>query len=88
MLHRLSVARVQRAACPPSKKVAWLNDGGGLMLRIAPTGGKSWIFRYMKNGRSHDVGLGSLHTVSLAEAREAALECRKLRFAGKDPLRA
>jgi len=68
--------------------VAWLNDGGGLMLRIAPTGGKSWIFRYMKNGRSHDVGLGSLHTVSLAEAREAALECRKLRFAGKDPLRA
>src|SRR5262249_2596503 len=30
----------------------------------------------------------SLHTVSLAEAREAALECRKLRFAGKDPLRA
>jgi integrase len=67
--------------------VAWLNDGGGLMLRVAQSGGKSWIYRYMHNGRSHDVGLGPQHTVTLAEARLAALECRKLRLAGKDPLR-
>jgi integrase len=86
-INRLSDRRVQTAKCPEGKKVAWLNDGGGLMLRIAPTGGKSWIYRYMRNGRSHDVGLGPLHTVSLAEAREAALECRKLRLAGKDPLK-
>jgi integrase len=86
-IHKLNATKVQKAVCPPGKKVAWLNDGGGLMLRIAPTGGKSWIFRYQKNGRVHDVGLGSLNTVSLADARGAALDCRKLRHSGKDPLR-
>jgi integrase len=85
-INRLSDRRVQTAKCPEGKKVAWLNDGGGLMLRIAPTGGKSWIYRYMRNGKTHDVGLGPLHTISLAEAREAALELRKVKLAGKDPL--
>lgn len=32
------------------------------------------------------MGLGALHTVSLSEAREKALECRKLRLNGSDPL--
>jgi integrase len=85
-INRLSDRRVQTAKCPEGKPAIMLNDGGGLMLRVAATGGKSWIFRYMRNGRSHDAGLGPLHTISLAEAREAALQCRKLRLAGKDPL--
>ena len=34
------------------------------------------------------MGLGSLITVSLAEARELALDCRKLRLAGIDPITA
>jgi integrase len=32
------------------------------------------------------MGLGSLNTVSLAEAREAALQCRKLLREGRDPI--
>src|SRR5262245_55435072 len=32
------------------------------------------------------MGLGPAHTISLAEAREAALQCRKARLAGLDPI--
>jgi integrase len=39
-------------------------------------------------GRAREMGLGSCITVSLAEARERALECRKLRETGIDPIEA
>jgi integrase len=61
-------------------------DGLGLYLFIGPTGGKSWVFRYRKAGRLHDMGLGPLHTISLAEARARALELRRARLDGRDPL--
>src|SRR5262245_51115445 len=61
-------------------------DGGGLYLRVAEGGSKQWVFRYSVNGRLRDHGLGPLHTVNLAEAREAALQCRKLRLQGIDPI--
>jgi hypothetical protein len=54
-------------------------DGGGLYLRVAEGGSKNWVFRYTANGRLRDMGLGPVHTLSLAEARDAATECRKLR---------
>lgn len=38
------------------------------------------------SGRGREMGLGSCITVSLAEARERALECRKLRENGIDPI--
>jgi integrase len=63
-------------------------DGHGLYLRVGPTGAKSWVFRYRRLGRLHDMGLGPCHTVSLAEARLAALECRRQRLLGIDPLQA
>lgn len=63
-------------------------DGGGLYLQITKTGGKSWIFRYRVNGRLRCHGLGSASTLSLAEARDAALRCRKLRLEGIDPIEA
>src|SRR5437588_11583735 len=62
-------------------------DGHGLALRVGPSGAKSWIFRYTGTDRKrHDLGLGRTHTVSLAEARELALQARKVRRADKDPL--
>ncbi|WP_293428113.1 tyrosine-type recombinase/integrase [Phreatobacter sp.] len=63
-----------------------LSDGGGLYLQIGQTGAKSWIFRFMIKGKARAMGLGALHTVSLAEARAAALECRKLLRDGRDPI--
>lgn len=67
-------------------------DGAGLFLNIGPTGAKSWIFRYSsptikrrknrKLGQQRDMGIGPLHTIGLADAREKAVECRKLVLAG------
>jgi integrase len=66
-------------------------DGGGLWLQITLSKdgnhrNRSWIFRYTAGNRTREMGLGSLITVSLAEAREAALQCRKQRLAGIDPI--
>lgn len=63
-------------------------DGAGLYLQVAAGGSKSWIFRYRVGPREREMGLGSLLTVSLAEAREAALQARKLRHKGIDPIEA
>src|SRR5690349_829346 len=61
-------------------------DGGGLYLQIAPTGAKTWIFRYQIGGRRRDMGLGSTTTFSLAEARERARAQRRLIADGIDPI--
>ena len=61
-------------------------DGGGLWLQVTPSGARSWIFRFSLFGRARAAGLGSLHTVTLGEAREAALQCRKLLRDGRDPI--
>ncbi len=61
-------------------------DGGGLYLRVGDTGNKSWIFRYRRHGKLRDMGLGALHTITLADARVKAIDSRKLLLAGIDPL--
>jgi integrase len=63
-------------------------DGGarGLYLQVAGTGARSWIFRYMLNGRRRDMGLGPADVVPLAEARIAAHDARKLLHQKVDPL--
>lgn len=61
-------------------------DGGGLTLQITTRLSKSWLFRYMRDGKAYGMGLGPVHTVTLAEARVKALEARKLLLDGKNPL--
>lgn len=63
-------------------------DGDGLYLQISDKGHKSWIFRFMINKRSREMGLGSLDLVTLAEARIKTAECRKLLLIGTDPIEA
>jgi len=62
-------------------------DGGGLYLQITPNGA-SWIFRFaaLDGRRTRDMGLGPLHTFTLAEAREEARKARQLRHKGTDPI--
>ena len=61
-------------------------DGNGLYLYVQRTGTRSWIQRLVIRGRKHELGLGSVHLVSLAEAREQSLANRKLARSGGDPL--
>jgi integrase len=61
-------------------------DGGGLYLRVGPTGSKSWVFRYVANGRQHDMGLGPFPDITLQMARERAQTHRRARLDGNDPL--
>jgi len=76
-LRDITVRRVTKPGLYP--------DGAGLYLRVGPTGAKAWVFRYRQNGRRHDVGLGPLHTVSLAAARQRAQRCREQQLDGVDP---
>jgi integrase len=58
-------------------------DGGGLHLLVKETGARSWVYRFMLDGKSRDVGLGSAAVggVSLADARHAASLLRiKVRY--------
>lgn len=80
---KLTPAKVKNAAAP-----GIYGDGGGLWLNIGRTGAKSWLLRYMLNGRSREMGLGPLHTVGLAEARDRAQAARRLLLDGIDPLEA
>jgi integrase len=65
-------------------------DGGGLYLNVNSTGSKSWLFRYTKgtkpNRKGHWMGLGSIETYSLGEARERARWARQLIGGQRDPL--
>ena len=61
-------------------------DGGGLYLQVTATGARSWIFRYQREKKRREMGLGSVAALSLADARTSASEQRKLLALGKDPI--
>ncbi|MCH8238781.1 MAG: integrase arm-type DNA-binding domain-containing protein [Proteobacteria bacterium] len=61
-------------------------DGNGLWLQVKPSGSRSWLFRYMRNGKARHMGLGPLRDVSLADARAKAADCRKVLLDDRDPL--
>src|SRR5690348_8572124 len=67
-----------------------LADGGGLYLQIAPAGSRTWIFRFRSPTtlRTRDMGLGPLHSVGLAEARQKAALQRSAILNGIDPIQA
>jgi integrase len=71
-----------------AKERGYYGDGGGLYLLVGPTGAKSWVFRFRKAGRLREMGLGPLHTISLARAREKARAAREQRLDGGDPIEA
>ena len=61
-------------------------DGCGLYLQVSSFHTKSWLFRYMRDGVARKMGLGPVHTVSLALARKRAAEARLLVLDGHDPI--
>ena len=60
------------------------SDGNGLILDIGKSGRGSWIVRVQVDGRRRDIGLGSLSSLSLGQAREASAQIRRDAKAGID----
>jgi integrase len=81
LIGKLTALAVSRANAP-----GLYGDGGGLYLKVKERGTKSWILRYEVNGRSHALGLGPLHTISLAEARVRAADTRRQILDGGNPV--
>jgi integrase len=82
-VHRFSAKTLERTMPP-----GYYCDGGGLYLQVSPTASRSWIFRYKREGRSREMGMGSARDVSLAQARAKASEARRQLTEGVDPLAA
>ena len=81
-----SVKRLSARAVKAEHRKGLHADGDGLYLQVSETGTKSWIFRFMLQGKARAMGLGSERVISLAEARTRAYECRRLLADGVDPI--
>ncbi len=80
---RLTALKVEKA-----KKPGMYADGGGLYLRVTPEGARNWVLRYMLDRRPRWMGLGPLALYGLSEARARALDARRKRHEGIDPIEA
>lgn len=79
--------RLTARAVANARKPGLQHDGGGLYLQVSAGGAKSWLFRYMLNGRRRDMGLGSADVVSLSDARaEAEVHRTMVKRDGLDPI--
>ena len=61
-------------------------DGHGLFLKVDTSGARRWVQRIVIRGKRSEIGMGSASLVTLAEAREQAVQNRKLAREGGDPL--
>jgi integrase len=73
-------------ATKPKKTIYYLNDGGGLRLRIRPNGSRHWIFRFRIDGKEKSTSLGPYPQTSLQIARVKAAEARNNVAEGYDPV--
>jgi Arm DNA-binding domain len=81
-----TIGKLTALAITQAKRRGYYGDGSGLFSQVSANGAKSWVFRFKESGRLREMGLGPTHTVSLAEARQKALEYRKTRLDGLDPI--
>jgi integrase len=85
-VNRLTPTRVAKLKWVGPTKTNYHPDGDGLYLQVAIGDTKSWIFRFKRNGRVRDMGLGPVRDVDLAEARELARQYRGQLRDGFDPI--
>ena len=74
----VTVARIKRPGLHA------VGGAAGLYLLVTVTGSRRWVYRVMQAGRRSDLSLGPFPEVSLADARERALELRGQQRAGVD----
>ncbi|MGE0184033.1 MAG: tyrosine-type recombinase/integrase [Parvularculaceae bacterium] len=76
---------LQCRTAKPGPKVRKLSDGGGLQLWIQPTGSRQWRLAYRHADKQKVFAIGPYPLISLAEAREARDEAKRLLLKGVDP---
>ncbi|CDX45287.1 Phage-related integrase [Mesorhizobium sp. SOD10] len=81
-LQKLSDARAKSDALKPGRH----SDGGGLYLNVSPSGSKSWLFMWVRNGKRREMGFGAYPGITLASARRKAIEYRAAVAEGRDPI--
>ena len=89
VIEQLSEDEARNAEPDAGKFVKRLLDGAGLYLQATKGRdgvNRNWIFRYELDDERHDLGVGPLHTVTLADARRKAAEFRRLILDGIDPM--
>ncbi len=69
----------------PREKPYKMGDAGGLFLLVQPSGGKLWRFKYRVDGKEKKLSIGAYPEVTLAAARLARDEARRLLHNGGDP---
>jgi integrase len=60
-------------------------DGNNLYLVVKDTGARAYMLRYYWQGRPQKMGLGSTRDITLAEARDAAIDANRLIAKGTNP---
>jgi integrase len=72
-------------AAQPGAKLQKLTDGGGLQLWVQPSGARLWRLAYRFGGKQKLLALGVYPTISLARARQAREDAKRLLANGADP---
>jgi integrase len=80
------LSEAQCKAARASSRLFYLNDGGGLRLRVRPNGSRHWIFRYRFGDLEKSTSLGPYPEVSLKAARQRLPAMRALVRDGRDPV--
>jgi integrase len=62
------------------------HDGHGLYLQVFNRKSASWVLRFVRHGKERMLGLGPVHVVGLAEARQRARAARLQLLDGIDPV--
>lgn len=87
----LTQTRIGEATCPPDKSelVLWDSVQPGLIVRVRPSGQKSFALRYRPGGGRdapvRKLTIGDVGTISLADARKVARQRLGEVAAGRDP---
>lgn len=84
---RLTAGRVEGFTCPPGKSQAflWDSDAPGLLLRVTPTGRKTYAFEGRLRGQTIRRTIGEVKAWGIEQARAEARRLAVALDAGTDP---
>lgn len=69
----------------PKEAAYKLTDGGGLFVRVMPSGAKTWYYQYSLDGKRCEVAIGTYPEIGVADARDRHAEYRAMVERGESP---